>query len=230
LVSDSFNRDNAKVYGLIKQLILEGPGQTYIMRCNVDTYGRGAWNALRAHFEGDGFQNRNIEHAYSTLESLVYEGEKKGFTFKISRAPSGMLFRTRKVQQTRSRNQESSRLKQQVKATPNLSNSFEEAINLISLSVTPLKQLQRNAAAFDQSGRNGRGHQRQDGRGNQGRGVRGRGGRGQNGRGGHGRYVPYTGYYTADEWQSLIASQHTRVNEVHYQVSQGQGQAINDAN
>jgi hypothetical protein len=55
LVSDSFNRDNAKVYGLIKQLILEGPGQTYIMRCNIDTNGRGAWNALRAHFEGDGF-------------------------------------------------------------------------------------------------------------------------------------------------------------------------------
>ena len=82
LVGDSFNRDNAKVYGLIKQLILEGPGQTYIMRCNTDTSGRGAWNALRAHFEGDGFRNRNVEHAYSTLEILVYEGEKKGFTFE----------------------------------------------------------------------------------------------------------------------------------------------------
>jgi len=82
LVSDSFDRDNAKVYDLIKQLVLEGPGQTYIMRFDTDADGRGAWNALRAHFEGDGFQNSNVENANNTLESLVYEGKKKGFTFE----------------------------------------------------------------------------------------------------------------------------------------------------
>jgi len=32
LNGDAFNRDNAKVYGLIKQLVLEGQGQMHIMR------------------------------------------------------------------------------------------------------------------------------------------------------------------------------------------------------
>jgi hypothetical protein len=82
LIGDLFNRDNARVYGLIKQLILEGPGWTYIMHFVANAGGRGAWNALRAHFEGDGLRNRNVEDAYSTLDSLVYEGEKKGFTFE----------------------------------------------------------------------------------------------------------------------------------------------------
>jgi hypothetical protein len=31
IAGDAFNRDNAKVYGLIKQLVLEGPGQMNIM-------------------------------------------------------------------------------------------------------------------------------------------------------------------------------------------------------
>jgi hypothetical protein len=56
------------------------------------------------------------------------------------------------------------------------------------------------------------------------RGGRGHGGRGQNGRDGRGRYIPYTGYYTAEEWQSLSAAQHTRVNEARSQSSQWQGQ------
>jgi len=30
---------------------------------------------------------------------------------------------------------------------------------------------------------------------------------------GRGRYTPYTGYYSADEWQSLSSAQRTRVTE-----------------
>jgi hypothetical protein len=56
------------------------------------------------------------------------------------------------------------------------------------------------------------------------RGGRGHGGRGQNGRDERGRYIPYTGYYTAEEWQSLSAAQRTRVNEARSQSSQWQGQ------
>jgi hypothetical protein len=65
-----------------QELVLEGPGHTYIMRHYAIADGRGAWLALKAHFEGDGFRNRNIEEAYSMLESLMYEGEIKGFMFK----------------------------------------------------------------------------------------------------------------------------------------------------
>jgi len=82
LTGPSFQRDNAKVYGIIKQLVLEGPGRTYILRYDAAGDGRSAWMALKGHFEGEGFRNRNVEDAYSTLEHLVYEGEKKGFTFE----------------------------------------------------------------------------------------------------------------------------------------------------
>jgi hypothetical protein len=44
--------------------------------------GRQAWLAVRAHYEGEGFRNRNVDEAYTTLEHLFYEGEKKGFTFE----------------------------------------------------------------------------------------------------------------------------------------------------
>jgi hypothetical protein len=37
LIGDSYNRDNSCVYGIIKQLVLEGPGQTYIM-CLDETF------------------------------------------------------------------------------------------------------------------------------------------------------------------------------------------------
>jgi hypothetical protein len=37
---------------------------------------------LKAHFEGEGFRNCNVEDACTTLEHLVYDGKKKGFSFE----------------------------------------------------------------------------------------------------------------------------------------------------
>jgi hypothetical protein len=82
LTGPAYQRDNAKVYGIIKQLVLEGPGRSYIIPFDSTSNGRAAWLALIHHFEGDGFRNRNVEEAYITLEHLVYEGEKKGFNFE----------------------------------------------------------------------------------------------------------------------------------------------------
>jgi hypothetical protein len=78
----SYHRDNAHAYGIIKQLVLEGPGCTYILRFDGAADGRSAWLALRNHYEGDGFRNRNVEDAYTLLDKLSYAGEKKGFTFE----------------------------------------------------------------------------------------------------------------------------------------------------
>jgi hypothetical protein len=64
----AFQRDNAKVYGIIKQLVLEGPGRTYILRFDAAVDGRSAWMALKAHFKGEGFRNSHVKDAYSTLE------------------------------------------------------------------------------------------------------------------------------------------------------------------
>jgi hypothetical protein len=82
LAGDSFNRDNAKVNGIIKQLVLEGPGRSYILPFDNAADGRNAWLALVDHFEGDGFRNRNVEVAYRVLEHLFYEGEHHGFNFE----------------------------------------------------------------------------------------------------------------------------------------------------
>lgn len=82
LAGEQFNRDNAKVYGILKQLCLEGPGRSYILDFDSAKNGRGAWLAMYNHFEGDSYRNRAKLEAYSTLEHIHYDGEKKGFTFE----------------------------------------------------------------------------------------------------------------------------------------------------
>ncbi len=82
LQGPDFQRDNVRVYGIIKQLVLEGPGRSYIMPFDRANDGRGAWLSLVAHFEGDSYPNRNVEDAYTMLESIHYEGERKGFNFE----------------------------------------------------------------------------------------------------------------------------------------------------
>jgi hypothetical protein len=135
------------VFGIIKQLVLEGPGRTYIIRFDATANGRGAWQALRDHFEGDGFRNRNVEDAYSTLEHLTYDGERKGFTFErfVERHMDAYLelerfdepvLESKKVRDflNHIKSAELAAAKQQVKATAHLLNNFEEAANFIALS------------------------------------------------------------------------------------------------
>jgi hypothetical protein len=50
----AFQRDNTKVYSIIKQLVLQGPGRSYIMPFDNAADGRRAWLALINHFEGGG--------------------------------------------------------------------------------------------------------------------------------------------------------------------------------
>jgi hypothetical protein len=78
----SYQRDNAKVNGIIKQLVLEGPGRTFILCFVAAADGRAAWLALRGHYKGNGFRTCNVDDAYSLLDHLSYSGEKKGFTFE----------------------------------------------------------------------------------------------------------------------------------------------------
>jgi hypothetical protein len=82
LVGPEFNRDNAKVYGIIKQLCLDGPGRAYILPFDRAQNGRGAFLALRDHYEQDSFRNKSKNEAYVTLQTLAYNGEKRGFTFE----------------------------------------------------------------------------------------------------------------------------------------------------
>jgi hypothetical protein len=46
LAGDAFQRDNTRVYGIIKQLVIEGPGRSYILPYDKANNGRQAWLAL----------------------------------------------------------------------------------------------------------------------------------------------------------------------------------------
>jgi hypothetical protein len=82
LLGPDYLRDNARVYAIIVQLVLEGPGLNYTLVFDRVGDGRATWLALVHHFEGDIFRNRNVKEAYSTLEYIHYEGQRKGFTFE----------------------------------------------------------------------------------------------------------------------------------------------------
>jgi len=241
LTGESFTRDNVKVYGIIKQLVLEGPGRSYILPFDNASNGRAAWMALIDHFEGDGFRNRNVEDAYRVLEGLHYEGERKGFNFEkfIQKHMECYLELTRHnepVTETKKVRDFLARIKatelqaaiQQVRATPELSASFTAAANFINLSVIPLKQNQRiiggvnaqdvNRTKGDSNTNNatGKGGNERGARGGRGRGWRGgRGGRG-NGRGrgrNAGRGTTHTGFYSEQDWSALTREQQMQVLE-----------------
>jgi len=153
----SYQRDNAKVYGIIKQLVLEGPGCSYSLPFDQVTDGRQAWLALRNHYEGAGFKNRNVDEAYRTLDSIFYEGEKKGFNFEkfiekhnecyleLDRHGEPVL-ESKKVQDLLSRIKapELQATVQTVRANEDMTEDFQRAANFLALSIRPIaKQNQR---------------------------------------------------------------------------------------
>ena len=241
LTGDQYNKDNAKVYGILKQLCLEGPGRSYILEFDRVKDGRGAWLAMYSHYEGDSFRNRSKEEAYTVLEHIHYEGERKGFTFEtfVARHNDCYLELSRhnepvheekKVRDflNRINAPELQAAKQQVRSDMNMRGSFQAAANFIALSVTPAKQSNRNvgSATTDPRGGRGRGGRggrqgRQPGMGRgSGRGRsngnshgRGRGrGFGARGRGDKGNNHN-TGYYTDEEWAALSREQRDSILE-----------------
>jgi hypothetical protein len=198
LTGEAFPRDNAKVYGIIKQLVLEGPGRSYILPYDSIAGGRQAWLALRAHYEGEGFRNRNVDEAYTTLEHLFYEGEKKGFTFEKFLEKHNECFLELEIRDFLTRiiaPELQAAVQTVVRATENLLANFQAAANFIALSVKPIIKpsqqvviaVQAQNANLNNNNANNKGQQNA----NQGRGCGGRGrgkgrGRGRGGRGGCG--------------------------------------------
>jgi len=72
LMGDQYNKDNAKVYGILKQLCLEVPGRSYILEFDRVKDCHGARLAMYSHYEGDSFRNRSKEEAYTVLEHIHY--------------------------------------------------------------------------------------------------------------------------------------------------------------
>jgi hypothetical protein len=219
LEGDQFDVDNERVYGVIKQLILEGPAWSYITdNINRTKDGRAAWLALRSHYEGESFLNKQKEEAYKILKNLHYKGERATFTFEhfsglLTKAYNDLqrygepIIESKKVRDLLNKitDPKLESAKQAVKINSNYKNNFTMAINFIAESVDTLDQAKTRGISemtrgntFSRgrgnNGNNGRSqrHNRTSGRGHQNNsrlhGGLGRGGT-RRGRGrGRGRY------------------------------------------
>jgi hypothetical protein len=83
LQGDQYDLDNERVYGVIKQLILEWTAWSSIT-ADIDHIkdGRRAWMSLRNHYKGESFLNKQKEDAYKALDVVHYKGERSTFTFE----------------------------------------------------------------------------------------------------------------------------------------------------
>ena len=207
LLGDQFDLDNERVYGIIKQLILEGPAWAYITN-NVDKSknGRAAWLALRGHYEGESFLNKQKEDTYKVLEGAHYKGERATFTFEhfagiLTKGYNDLqrygepVLETKKVRDLLSKitDPKLESAKQAIRINVQYKNSFDLAINFLSESVDTIDKAKPRmisevglSANGAQQGRGGR-HGRNNGRGGRGRAYQGRSGRGGRVHGGYGR-------------------------------------------
>lgn len=71
VMEPGFDKDNARVYGILKWLILEGAVWSFITPwIDQAAHGQIAWLALRAHYEGESFMTKQKEEAYTALNAV----------------------------------------------------------------------------------------------------------------------------------------------------------------
>ena len=230
LVGPNFDKDNSRVYGILKQLILEGPAWSFITpQIDRAAHGRLAWLALRAHYEGESFMTKQKEEAYAALDAVHYKGEKATFTFEhftniMTKAYNDLqrfgepVLERKKVRDLLSKitDPKLDAAKQTIRITAGYKDSFAAAVNFLAESVVPLaKGASRNIAEL-QTSRDGRGPSSRGGRhggharytgGRHPSPGRGRGGRGRfqgryapRGRGRGARHIPYI---QPQDWANL---------------------------
>lgn len=235
LAGDLYDLDNERVFGIIKQLILEGPAWAYITAA-IDRVkdGRGAWLALRAHYEGESFLNKQKEEAYKVIESLHYKGERATFTFEhftglLTKAYNDLqrygepVLEVKKVRDLLNKitDPKLESAKQAVRINHQYKNDFSLAINFLSETVEPMekgKTRMISEVTHGHQGRHGHGSGGRTGGRNYSRGrgtsTRGRGrntrggGRQHGGHGRGGRRSETTNTYVPPaEWRAMTAEQ-----------------------
>jgi hypothetical protein len=149
LTGHQFDIDNERVYGVIKQLTLEGPAWSYITSI-IDQAKNGsqAWLALRAHYEGESFLNKQKEESYKIIEGVHYKGERVTFTFEhftgiLTKGYNDLqrygepVLEAKKVRDllTKISDPKLESAKQAIRINPQYKNSFDLAINFLAESV-----------------------------------------------------------------------------------------------
>jgi hypothetical protein len=233
LQGDQFDIDNERVYGIIKQLILEGPAWAYVTS-DVDRAknGRAAWLALRAHYEGESFLNKQKEDAYKSIESVHYKGERSTFTFEhftgiLTKAYNDLqrygepVLEAKKVRDLLNKigDPKLESAKQAIRINIIYKNDFAMAVNFLAESVETFDksksrmigettQSRGNSRTSSYRGR-GRGPNNQYSTDTRQHGGQGRGGRarGNRGRGRHNRNAGRGTYIPHSEWQAMTPEQ-----------------------
>jgi hypothetical protein len=77
----SYGRDNARLFDIMKPLLLTGPGWPYLHTMNRTQNGRAAYLSLQAHAEGQASTLTRRTKAYNDIGEAVYTGKNARFTF-----------------------------------------------------------------------------------------------------------------------------------------------------
>ncbi|MGH3055021.1 MAG: hypothetical protein ACRDL7_08605 [Gaiellaceae bacterium] len=209
------------MYGVLKSLLLEGPGWNWIIHLDQSRDGRKAWQALKSHYEGDSNVNRNKDEAYASIASATYQGERKNFTFETymnihQRAHQDLQRLGEPVPEMKKVRDFLLHIhdplltagKSTVLATTTMLENFTEASNFLSNFVVRTKAMSKTERQVSgvEAGR-GRTNRSRGGRGRgRGRGARaGRGGRNNNNSNDIDRY------HTPEEWGKLSGGQRAKI-------------------
>jgi hypothetical protein len=226
LTGPAYEKDNGKVWTVLKSSTLKGPAWAYISNFDRTRNGRGAIRALKEHYEGPAAMSATKAAAYDLIRNASYNGEKRNWTFEqyittFQKSHQILLEygepvpEAKKVRDMIDGIDHSSVLMASgiatLKAQPLLLEDFHAASNFLCNFVAANKgSTPRNISSINSNnsgrGRGGRGRGRGRGHGG-GRG--GRGGRGGNGKGG----VDGLGNYTQAEWNKLTSEQQAEVRK-----------------
>jgi hypothetical protein len=193
-----YDIDKATVWDVIRQVLYDTDGWSWVSEYTRGKDGRNAFLAIRAHYLGTSHQSRIKTEAERQIETKFYDGQKRGFTFErycqIHKQAHKDLAdygepmtedkKVHKFIQGIRANYLSSAIAT-VMAMENLCTNFDEAVNFLTrfIEKAPGYRGDCQISSTTQFGRGGRGR---GGRGRgQGRGRGHGGGRGQGrGRGG----------------------------------------------
>jgi hypothetical protein len=215
-----FDQDNNIVFDSLKSYVLGGPHWTWIQDFERRRDGRGAWKALKEHFEGPSNQMRLKASAYAAIKRAEYKGAKN-FDYELYRrihtqAHSDLarygepVPEAKKVKDFLDGITDSSlqTVKYTIAGFTHLMENFHDAANYIGniIDVNKKNEFRHVGSIFGRAGRGrGRGHSQNKfknnannrNQGGRGRGRGGRAGGGRNNKNSPGRWI------TSDEWQSM---------------------------
>ena len=75
LTGKEFRADNQRVFQLLFDLVHGTEGYTWISRYTRSQNGRGAWIALKDHYDGGAEERRKISHAQMVVDNIFYKNE-----------------------------------------------------------------------------------------------------------------------------------------------------------